>query len=131
MDFVQPPGWKRPSGYSNGAIASGKLCFVAGQIGWNPQTGQFDSDDFVPQFDRALQNVISVVRAAGGQPHHVARLTIYVVDKKRYLAALKDVGNAYRKHLGNHYPAMALVEVRALVEDKAQVEIEATAVIEK
>ena len=129
MDLVQPPGWKRPSGYSNGVVASGKMCFIAGQIGWNPQTGTFDSDDFVAQFDRAMQNVLQVLRAAGGQPHHMARLTIYVTDKKKYLASLQHVGAAYRRHLGNHYPAMALVQVAALVEDRAQVEIEGTAVI--
>lgn len=129
MEAVQPPGWKRPSGYSNGMVAQGKLLFVAGQIGWDPVHCQFQRDDFVGQFDQALSNVVSVVKAAGGEPAHIARLTIYVVNKKSYLDALSQVGAAYRAHLGKHYPAMALVQVAALVEDRAQVEIEATAVI--
>jgi len=129
MDFVQPAGWKRPSGYSNGVVASGKLLFVAGQIGWKPETCAFESDDFIKQFDQTLANVVAVVRAAGGEPAHIARLTVYVTDKKKYLADLPAVGGAYRAHLGKHFPAMALVQVSALVEDRALVEIEATAVI--
>jgi len=129
MDFVQPPGWKRPSGYSNGVIASGRTVFVAGQIGWDPATCAFATDDFLAQFEQALANVVAVVRAAGGLPEHVAKLTLYATDKRRYLADLPAVGAAYRRHLGKHFPAMALVQVSALVEDRALIEIEATAVI--
>lgn len=129
MQTILPDGWKRPSGYSNGVVASGKVLFVAGQVGWNPATCAFESDDFVRQFDQALANVVAVVRAAGGAPEHIARLTVYCIDKQRYLAALREVGGAYRAHLGKHFPAMAMVQVSALIEDRAQVEIEATAVI--
>ncbi len=129
MRNVQPEGWKRPSGYANGLLAEGKLLFVAGQIGWDPATAQIDTDDFVTQFARALDNVLAVVRAAGGMREHVARLTIYVVDKQVYRARLKEAGQVYRERFGSHYPTMALVEVRGLLEDRAQVEIEATAVI--
>jgi enamine deaminase RidA (YjgF/YER057c/UK114 family) len=129
MQAVQPNDWKRASGYSNGMVASGRLCFVAGQVGWNPQTAAFESDDFVKQFDQALANVVAVVRAAGGAPEHLGRLTIFVIDKKQYLGSLRALGEAHRAHLGKHYPAMALVQVSALVEDRALVEIEATAVI--
>jgi enamine deaminase RidA (YjgF/YER057c/UK114 family) len=129
METILPAGWKRPSGYSNGVVAAGRLLFVAGQVGWDPADGQFKSDDFVAQFDQALANVVAVVRAAGGEPEHLARLTLYVVDKQRYLARLSEVGQSYRARLGRHYPAMAMVQVSALVEDRAQVEIEATAVI--
>ena len=129
METILPEGWKRPSGYSNGVVASGRICFVAGQVGWNPTTAAFASDDFTTQFEQALANVVAVVRAAGGAPEHIARLTIYVTDKQRYLGALREVGAAYRAQLGKHFPAMALVQVSALVEDRALVEIEATAVI--
>ena len=88
MDFIQPAGWKRPSGYSNGVVASGKQLFVAGQIGWNPATCAFETDDFLKQFENTLANVVAVVRAAGGEPAHIARLTVYVTDKKKYLADL-------------------------------------------
>jgi enamine deaminase RidA (YjgF/YER057c/UK114 family) len=129
MEAVQPPGWKRPSGYSNGMIAPGRTLFVAGQIGWNPIDCHFAQDTFVGQFDQALQNVVAVVRAAGGEAAHLARLTIFVIDKRAYLTELPAIGAAYRKHLGKHFPAMSLVQVAALVEDRALVEIEATAVI--
>jgi len=129
MEFIQPAGWKRPSGYSNGVVASGKLLLVAGQIGWNPATCTFETDAFIKQFELALANVVTVVRTAGGQPADIARLTVYVTDKKQYLADLPAIGAAYRAHLGKHFPAMALVQVSALVEDRALVEIEATAVI--
>jgi enamine deaminase RidA (YjgF/YER057c/UK114 family) len=129
METVLPTGWKRPSGYSNGIVAQGRTLFVAGQVGWEPTTCRFESADFVAQFDQTLRNVVAVVRAGGGEPSHLARLTIYVTDKRAYLARLPEIGAAYRAHLGKHYPAMALVQVAALVEDGAQVEIEATAVI--
>jgi enamine deaminase RidA (YjgF/YER057c/UK114 family) len=128
---IQPDGWAVPRGYSNGIAAQGKVLFVGGQIGWDPRstTPKFPDGGFAVQFEQALANVIEVVRAAGGKPEDVARLTIYVVDKKEYLASLKELGGIWRRHFGRHYPAMALVQVVALVEDLARVEIEATAVI--
>ncbi len=125
-----PEGWARPKGYSNGIAAEGKMIFVAGQIGWDPTsaTPKFPPT-FAGQFDQALANVIAVVKAGGGGAEHVVRLTVYVTDKKEYLAALKEVGAAWRTHMGKNFPAMALVQVAALVEDEARVEIEATAVL--
>ncbi len=123
-----PAGWKQPKGYANGIAASGTLVFVAGQIGWTAEE-RFETDDFAGQTRQALRNVLAVLKEAGGGPEHVTRLTWYVTDKHEYLGALSAVGAAYREVMGRHYPAMTLVEVRALVEDRAKVEIEATAVI--
>ena len=126
---IQPLGWAKPSGFSNGIVAEGKLLFVAGQVGWDPRSRKPNFPKaFADQFDQALSNVCEVVREAGGTPEDIVRLTVYVTDKKEYLSALKDVGAAYRRRIGKHYPAMALVQVAALVEDDARVEIEATAV---
>jgi enamine deaminase RidA (YjgF/YER057c/UK114 family) len=126
---INPDTLAPPRGYSNGMLmAPGRTLFVAGQIGWDRE-GQFSSDEFAEQFDVALANVMEVVRAAGGSAEHIGRLTIYVTDKRAYLAQAKGVGAAYRKHMGKHFPAMALVEVVALLEDRAKVEIEATAVL--
>ena len=125
---IQPAGWKRPKGYANGMLGEGRLLFVAGQIGWD-EAERFPSDRFADQWDRALANVLAVVRAAGGGPEHIARMTVYVVDKREYLDQLEEVGAAWRRHMGRHYPAMALVQVAALLEDRARVEIEATAVL--
>lgn len=126
--IVNPPTLAAPRGYSNGlSYATGRVLFVAGQIGWRVD-GTFE-DGLSAQFDRALANVMEVVRAAGGSAEHVGRLTIYVTDKHAYLAAQKAIGAAYRTHMGKHYPAMSLVQVAALLEDRALVEIEATAVI--
>ena len=116
-------------GYSHGIAASGTMLFVAGQIGWNAQA-QMVGESFVEQFDQALANVLSVVTAAGGSPASIARLTIYVTDKSEYVAARREIGTRYRERMGQHYPAMTLVEVRALLEDAARVEIEATAVLD-
>lgn len=123
-----PPGWKKPKGYANGIAASGTQIFVAGQIGWTAEE-RFETDDFAGQTRQALQNVVAVLKEAGAGPEHVTRLTWYVTDKHEYLGALAAVGAAYREVMGRHYPAMTLVEVRALVEDRAKVEIEATAVL--
>jgi len=123
-----PPGWKKPKGYANGIAARGTQVFVAGQIGWNAEE-RFETDDFAGQAKQALQNIVTVLREAGAGPEHVVRLTWYVTDKHEYLGALPAVGAAYREVMGRHYPAMTLVEVRALVEDRAKVEIEATAVL--
>jgi len=126
---VNPESLAPPRGYSNGvAYPAGRILFVAGQIGWD-KDANLVSDDFVPQFRQALCNVVDVVREAGGEPKHLGQLTIFVTDKKQYLAALKDVGAAYRELMGKHYPAMALVEVADLLERNALVEIQATAVI--
>jgi enamine deaminase RidA (YjgF/YER057c/UK114 family) len=126
--IVNPDTLAPPRGYSNGLVyPGGRILFVAGQIGWR-RDGSF-ADGLAPQFSIALANVMEVVRAAGGTPEHVGRLTIYVTDKRAYLEATKAIGAAYRHHMGKHYPAMALVEVKALLEDRALVEIEATAVL--
>ena len=128
MQTLQPPGWLAPRGYANGIAASGRIVFVSGQVGWNAQ-GRFEATDFVGQARQALFNVIAVLGEAGGRPEHIARMTWYVVDKREYIANTKALGTVYREVVGDHYPAMTAVEVAALVEDEARVEIEVTAVI--
>ena len=128
MQVLQPPGWARAKGFSNGIAAQGKLVFIAGQIGWNGQCEWVDRS-FAGQFRQALHNVLEVLKVAKGKPEHIVRLTWYVLDKKEYLASLQDVGAAYRDLMGRHYPTMAVVQVSGLVEDEARLEIEATAVI--
>jgi enamine deaminase RidA (YjgF/YER057c/UK114 family) len=128
MQILQPPSWARAKGFSNGIAASGRLVFIAGQIGWTGQ-GKWEARDFAGQFRQALKNIIEVLREARGKPEHIVRLTWYVIDKKEYLAALKEVGAAYRDLMGRHYPTMAVVQVSGLVEDEARLEIEATAVV--
>ncbi|MGE0328106.1 MAG: RidA family protein [Polyangiaceae bacterium] len=130
LEAINPESWGEPKGYANGVLApaGGRLLFVAGQIGWD-ENQKIVSDDFALQFAQALSNVVTVVRAAGGQPEHIARLTIYVTDKQLYLADLKGIGASYRELMGRHYPAMALLEVKGLLEPGAMVEIEATAVV--
>jgi enamine deaminase RidA (YjgF/YER057c/UK114 family) len=128
MKILQPPGWPRPRGYSNGVAARGTVVFVGGQIGWNAAQ-VFESDDFVEQARQALANVVAVLAEAGGQPGHIARMTWYVTDRDEYVASYRGIGEAYRAIMGRHYPAMTAVEVSALVEQRAKVEIEATAVI--
>lgn len=129
MEVLQPPEWDRPKGYSNGIVARGTQVFVSGQIGWNPETSAFETDDFAGQFRQALENVVAVVAAAGGRPEHICRLTWYITDKQKYLAGIKDVGAAYKEILGRHYPVMAVIGITELVEDRALIEIEADAVI--
>jgi enamine deaminase RidA (YjgF/YER057c/UK114 family) len=124
---LQPPGWPRPRGYANGVAASGALVFVAGMIGWD-ETGAF-ADGLAAQVRQALRNIVAVLAEAGAEPSHVARLTWYVTSRAEYLAAATEIGAAYREVMGRHYPAMAVVEVSALVEARALVEIEATAVL--
>lgn len=128
--LINPESLGVPRGYSNGVLADagGKLLFVAGQIAWNDKQ-QIVSDDFVAQFDRALGNVVTVVNAGGGTPDQIARLIIYVTNKQEYIDRRQEVGNAYRAHLGKHFPAMVLVEVKSLLDDGAKVEIEAVAVL--
>ena len=128
MDFLQPPGWARARGYSNGIAASGRQVFVSGMIGWDAQC-QFQTDDFAGQVRQALHNVVAVLAEAGAKPEHIVRMTWYVTDKKEYLAAHKEVGQAYRDIIGRHFPAMTAVQVAGLIEDRARVEIEVTAVI--
>jgi len=128
MRTLQPPGWAPPRGYANGIAARGTLVFVGGQVGWNAAQA-FDSDDFVAQARQALANVVAVLAEAGARPEHVVRLTWYVVDRDEYVGALRALGAAYREVMGRHYPAMSAVEVSRLVEPRARVEIEATAVI--
>ena len=127
-DIVNPPGWKPGKGYANGIVAEGRFVFLGGQIGWNANQ-EFESDDFVDQVRQTLQNIAAILNEAGGAPEHLVRLTWYVTDRKEYLSRLKEVGDVYRDVLGAHYPAMALMEVGGLVEDRARVEIEATAVL--
>ena len=128
MSRIDPEGWPRPKGYSNGIVAQGRILAVAGQIGWNERE-EFAGEDFLSQAVQAMSNVVAIVRAAGGAPRDIVRLTWYVVDKREYLAASKELGRAYRDHFGEHFPAMTLVQVAALLEDRARVEIEATAVL--
>ncbi|MEC7521932.1 MAG: RidA family protein [Myxococcota bacterium] len=128
-EIVNPDSLAPPRGYSNGVVLTGsRTLFVAGQIGWTRES-KLVSDELTAQFDQALANVMDVVRAAGGEAEHIGRLTLYVTDKRRYLAETRAIGAAYRKHMGKHFPAMALVEVADLLEDGALVEIEATAVL--
>ena len=128
MNFLQPPGWLAPKGYSNGVSARGRLLFVGGQIGWTREQ-RFESDDFVAQARQALANVIEVLAAGGARPEHVVRLTWYVCDREQYLASQAALGAVYRELMGRHFPAMTAVEVSALIESRARVEIEATAVV--
>ncbi len=126
--ILHPPGWPQPKGYTHGMAARGTLVFVAGMVGWNRE-GQFETDDFVGQARQALQNIVAVLAEAGAGPAHVVRLTWFVTSKEEYLASLEDLGAAYRTVMGRHFPPMSVVEVKALMEERAKVEIEATAVI--
>ena len=129
MTSLNPPGWAQPIGYANGIAASGRLVFVAGQIGWNPETCQFETDDLAAQVRQTLENIVAVLKEAGAEPRHLVRLTWYITDKAAYVAARKEIGRAYREVIGRHFPTMALLVVAALLEDRALVEIEATAVV--
>lgn len=128
MQVLQPPHWPRPKGYSNGVAARGRMVFVAGMVGWDAE-GRFASDDFAEQTRQALLNIVDVLREAGARPEHIVRMTWYVTDKREYLAAGKAVGRAYREIIGSYNAAMAAFEITGLMEDRAKVEIEATAVI--
>ena len=128
MQVLQPPGWPRPRGYSNGICAEGKLVFVGGQIGWDERE-TFTSDDFVAQVRQTLLNTVAVLREAGAGPEHVVRMTWYITDRSEYLARLPEVGGVYREVMGKNFPVMAMVQVMALMEARARVEIETTAVI--
>ena len=128
MKLLQPPDWATPKGYANGVAARGTLVFVGGQIGWNAQQ-QFESDDFIAQTAQALRNVAAVLREAGAGPEHMVRMTWYIVDRDEYNRRLPELGRAYREVMGRNFPAMTCVQVAALVEARAQVEIEVTAVL--
>ena len=126
--FLQPPGWAPAKGYANGIAARGTQVFVGGQIGWNAQQ-QFEPDDFIAQTRQTLQNVMAVLKEAGAGPEHMVRMTWYVIDRDEYNARLKELGAVYREVIGKHFPAMTCVEVSALMEERAKVEIEVTAVL--
>ena len=128
MKVLQPPGWAKPRGYANGIAARGTQVFISGQIGWDAEC-KFVSDDFAAQAKQALANIVAVLAEAGGKPEHITRMTWYVVDKREYVASYKAIGEAYRDIIGRNFPAMSAVQVVALVEDRAKVEIEATAVV--
>ncbi len=128
MKTLLPKGWKRPKGYANGIEAQGRLVFVAGQIGWTADE-VFETDDLAGQVRQALRNVMAVMAEADAKPHHIVRMTWYVIDKKDYRAKAKEIGEAYREVMGRHYPTMTLIVVKSWLEDRAKVEMEATAVI--
>jgi enamine deaminase RidA (YjgF/YER057c/UK114 family) len=129
VEIVQPKGWAPPKGYANGVVARGRQVFIAGQVGWNA-LAQFESDDFVAQVEQALRNVVDVLAAAGGEARHLVRLNWYVTDKAEYKARQREIGEIYRKVVGRHFPAMTLLVVAGLLEPRAKIEIEGTAVIE-
>jgi len=128
MQILLPPGWPRPRGYANGVKVRGQMVFVAGMVGWNEQ-GEFVSDNIGGQVRQALKNIVDVLKEAGAKPEHIVRMTWYVTDKQAYLAAYPEIGVAFRELIGSFNAAMSAVEVKALIEDRALVEIEATAVI--
>ncbi|HEX6530538.1 MAG TPA: RidA family protein [Burkholderiales bacterium] len=128
MQVLQPPSWARARGFSNGIVASGRMVFIAGQVGWTGQ-GEWKEKTFAGQFRQTIRNILDVLAEAKGKPEHIVRMTWYVLDRDEYLASLKEVGAAYRELMGRHYPTMAVVQVSGLVEDEARLEIEATAVV--
>jgi len=128
MKILQPPGWAAPKGYANGVAARGTTIHVGGQVGWNAEQ-RFESDDFVAQVRAALANVVAILAEGGARPEHIVRMTWYVVDRREYVASYPALGRVYREVIGRHYPAMTAVEVSALIEDRARVEIEVTAVV--
>jgi len=128
MQILQPPSWARAKGFSNGIVASGRMVFIAGQVGWTGQ-GEWKEKSFAGQFRQTMRNILDVLAEAKGRPEHIVRLTWYVLDRDEYLASLKEVGAAYRELMGRHYPTMAVVQVSGLVEREARLEIEATAVV--
>ncbi|MFS0757873.1 RidA family protein [Noviherbaspirillum sp. 1P10PC] len=128
MDFLQPPGWLRAKGYSNGISARGRTVVVSGMVGWDAEC-RFQTDDFAGQVRQALQNIVAVLAQGDAKPEHIVRMTWYVVDKREYVNAYKEIGDAYRDIIGRHYPTMTAVQVVALIEDRARVEIEVTAIV--
>ncbi|MCP3670346.1 MAG: RidA family protein [Gammaproteobacteria bacterium] len=128
MEILQPPGWARPRGYSNGIVARGRLVFLGGQVGWNANE-EFETDDFPGQAKQALSNITTLLAEAGGSAEHIVRLTWFIADRQEYLASLEELGAAYREVIGRHFPVMSVIEVKGFIEDGAKLEIEATAVI--
>ena len=128
MKHLQPPGWLPAKGYANGIAARGTQIFVGGQIGWNPQQ-QFESDDFIAQSAQALRNIVAVLQEANAGPEHIVRMTWYILDRAEYVDRLKELGTVYREVMGRNFPAMSCVQVAALIEERAKVEIEVTAVL--
>ena len=131
MQTLLPDGWAPPIGYANGiAVDAGRIVFVAGQVGWDAQQ-KFQSEDIAPQFDQALANIIDVLAKAGARPQHICRMTAYCCDKPAYLAARREMGAIWRRHMGTHYPAMSMIFVSDLLDSPGKIELEATAVIPK
>lgn len=128
MQILQPPGWRRPGGYSNGIAAEGRLVFVAGLVGWD-ENCEFQSDDFIEQTTQTLKNIVAVLAEADAKPEHITRMTWYIIDKQEYIARQREMGAIYRDVIGRNFPATAMLEVSALMEDRAKVEIETTAVV--
>lgn len=126
---VNPQGWKPPSGYAHGVVAEGRIIVTAGQIGWNPRTGVFETDDFAEQAAQAFRNIVDLLKAAGGRPEHLVRLTWFITSRSDYIRARRALGVAYKEIIGRSYPAMSVIVVHGLLEERAKVEIEATAVI--
>ncbi len=127
--YIHPENWSPASGYSNGVSASGRIIFISGQVGWNPRTSRFESDDFTLQAEQALRNVVDVLAAGGAEPAHIMRLTWYITDRAAYVAARPALAGIYRSLIGRHFPAMSVVFVSGLFEERALLEIEATAVV--
>ncbi len=127
--ILQPPDWPRPKGYSNGVVARGRQVFIAGQVGWNPRTGRFESSGLAEQVRQSLENIVAVLAQAEGRPEHIVRMTWFLTSREEYLSSLREIGAAYRSVLGKHFPPISCVQVVALMEAEAKVEIEATAVI--
>ena len=128
MQMILPKGWPRPRGYSNGILAEGKTLYVGGQIGWDEHE-QFHTDDFIEQMAQALKNTVAILDAGGARPEHIVRMTWYITDRDEYLTRLKEMGQIYRDIIGRHFPVMAMVQVAGLMETRARVEVETTAVI--
>lgn len=128
MKLLHPPGWPQPKGYANGVMAHGRLVFISGMVGWSEQ-GKFETDHLPGQVEQALKNALTVLKEAGAGPEHVVRMTWYLRDRHEYLATTGETGEAYRKVMGRHFPAMTVVEISGLLEDRARVEIEVTAVV--
>ncbi|QKK10519.1 MAG: RidA family protein [Pseudomonadota bacterium] len=128
MEILQPEGWKRPKGYSNGIAASGKMIFLGGQVGWNANE-EFETDDFAGQARQALSNIVAILAAGNARPEHIVRMTWFIGDKREYLGSLAKLGEAYREVIGRNFPVMSVIEVKGFIEDGAKLEIEATAVV--
>jgi enamine deaminase RidA (YjgF/YER057c/UK114 family) len=128
LRFLQPPGWAPPIGYANGIEATGRIVFVAGQVGWNAQQ-KFESEEIPPQFEQALENIIAVLAEAGAKPEHICRITAYCCDKPAYMASRRELGKIWRSLMGNHYPCMSMIFVSDLLDNPGKIELEATAVV--